>query len=129
MVIGYDGTELISELEPYLTPGSTILELGIGPGKDLDIFRKTYKITGSDNSKIFVDRYKKINPNVDVFHLDAITIQFDKKFDCIYSNKVLMHLSKQELKASLKRQKEVLNTEGYYSIRFGMEARKKLIMA
>ena len=36
--------------------GSTLLELGMGPGKDLDLLKKTYSVTGSDSSKIFVYR-------------------------------------------------------------------------
>ena len=50
MCEGYDGEELINILRNNLAEGSTILELGMGPGKDLDILQKYYKMTGSDYS-------------------------------------------------------------------------------
>ena len=65
MVDGYHVTELINELRPYLKEGTTVLEIGMGPGVDLEILAKYYKVTGSDSSKIFVDRYKKRKPDAD----------------------------------------------------------------
>jgi len=112
MVEGYDGTELIYELRSFLKNGSTVLEIGMGPGVDLDILKEYYKVAGSDNSSIFVDRYKKIHPDADVFLLDVKKMELDRKFDCIYSNKVLIHLTKEECLQSLKKQKMALNPLG-----------------
>ena len=58
--------------------------------------KKYYKVTGSDSSQVFVDRYKKLHPEADVFQLDAKSLDINRNFDCIYSNKVLLHLTKQE---------------------------------
>jgi len=112
MAEGYDGAELITILEKYLPENSTILELGMGPGKDTDILKKSYAVTGSDNSQIFLDRYKKNNPDADLLLLDATSLQTQQKFDCIYSNKVLHHLTREDLVKSLQRQKEILNPNG-----------------
>ena len=112
MVDGYDGTELINELRNFLKDGSTVLEIGMGPGVDLDILKNYYKVAGSDSSKIFVERYKKQHPESDVFLLDVTDIKLDRKFDCIYSNKVLIHLTKEDCLKSLKLQKMVLNPGG-----------------
>ena len=112
MAEGYDGEELIKVLKEFLPPKSTVLELGMGPGKDLGILHRNFSVTGSDNSQAFLDRYKKQNPNVDLLKLDAITIHTGRTFDCIYSNKVLHHLTRDDLKKSLRRQKEVLNPNG-----------------
>jgi len=109
---GYDGAELITVLEKYLPEDSTILELGMGPGRDADILKKSYAVTGSDNSQIFLDKYKKNNPDADLLLLDATSLQTEQKFDCIYSNKVLHHLTKEDLVKSLQRQKEILNPNG-----------------
>ena len=81
-------------------------------GKDLDILKKHYKAYGSDNSKAFLDVYKENNEDSQVLLLDAVTIDTDKKFDCIYTNKVLQHLTKQELNESILRQHDVLNNKG-----------------
>ena len=112
MVEGFDGAELIKILEKVLPKTSSVLEIGMGPGKDLDILSKTYSVTGSDNSQIFLDRYKMQNQNADLLKLDAVTLPTERTFDCIYSNKVLHHLTTDNLKTSLKRQKEILNPNG-----------------
>ena len=112
MAEGYDGAELIKILQKYLPENSTVLELGIGPGKDMDIMKKLYAVTGSDNSKIFLDQYKKNHHDANLLLLDAVTMTTDRKFDCIYSNKVLHHLTQESLTKSLQRQKEILNPNG-----------------
>ena len=112
MAEGYDGAELIKVLRDYLPEHSTVLELGMGPGTDLDILKKTYTVTGSDVSQIFIDLYKQKNPHADLMQLDAVTIDTDRTFDCIYSNKVLSHLTRLELSKSLDRQREMLQTNG-----------------
>ncbi len=109
---GYDGRDLIKILKKYLPEGSSVLELGMGSGKDLDILNKTYKATGTDVSTVFVEMYKKKYKDADVFVLDAITLKTERKFDCIFSNKTLQHLNKTEFKQSLKKQKELLNPNG-----------------
>ncbi len=110
---GYDGTELIKVLQKYLPKNTTVLELGMGPGKDLDVLKQTYQATGSDNSQIFIDRYKKIRKSADVIVLDAISLNTNKIFDCIYSNKVLHHLTKDELKQSFLNQEKLLQKNGF----------------
>ena len=112
MAEGFDGTELIKILQEFLPEKSSVLELGMGPGKDLDILSKTFTATGSDNSQIFLDRYRKQNQNADLLKLDAVTLFTDRTFDCIYSNKVLHHLKTDDLKTSLKKQKDLLNPNG-----------------
>ena len=109
---GYDGEELIKILQTWLPKKSTILELGMGPGKDLEILKKNYTVTGSDNSQIFLDKYKKQHPESDLLKLDAVSIDTDRMFDCIYSNKVLHHLTREDLKKSIKRQTKVLKPNG-----------------
>ncbi|QEE16383.1 methyltransferase domain-containing protein [Promethearchaeum syntrophicum] len=112
MAEGYDGRELIAELQKHLPESSSILEIGMGPGVDLTLLKKHYKVTGSDYSKIFIDRYQKQNPDEDLLVLDAITLKTNRKFQGLYSNKVLMHLTREDLKQSIKRQAEILEPEG-----------------
>ena len=42
---GWDGKQLIKILLQHLPESSTLLELGIGPGLDLDVLRKAYSVT------------------------------------------------------------------------------------
>lgn len=113
MAEGYDGAQLIEVLKRHLPAGSTVLELGMGPGKDLDLLGRDYRATGSDASQVFLDLYRNRKPQSDLLLLDARTIYTGRRFDCVYSNKVLIHLTEAELAESLRRQAAVLNDPGY----------------
>ncbi len=108
----WGGTKLIKILKKYLPKNSTLLEIGIGPGRDFDILKKIYITTGSDRSKAFLDNYKKQDKKANLLKLDAVTLRTSKRFDGIYTNKVLQHLTKRDLKKSIKRQREILNPGG-----------------
>ncbi len=112
MAEGYDGRALIEVLATYLPSGSTVLELGMGPGKDFALLSEHYQVTGSDSSALFVERYRELDAEADLVQLDAVTMDIDRHFDCIYSNKVLQHLTRDELRASLANQATVLNAGG-----------------
>ena len=112
MTEGYDGRELVTELTKYLPNKSSVLEIGMGPGTDLSLLAKYYRTTGSDYSEIFIDRYRKQHPGTDLIVLNAITLETNRKFQGLYSNKVLIHLTREELKQSIKRQAEILEPEG-----------------
>lgn len=112
MAKGYDGTELIKRMTKYLKKGASILELGMGPGKDMDILLENYDVTGTDESEIFVDMYKFKHPEAKVSVLDAVKMDREGTYDCIYSNKVLMHLTSEDMIKSLKLQKQKLNENG-----------------
>ena len=121
MAEGYDGREFVPVLRKHLIDGSTVLELGMGPGKDLGILSEFFQVTGSDSSSVFVERYRKIDPAADLMLLDAVTMDTDRLFDCVYSNKVLVHLTKEEVRRSLRRQLRILNRDGilFHSLWYG----------
>jgi cyclopropane fatty-acyl-phospholipid synthase-like methyltransferase len=109
---GYDGKELIELLSQWIHPGMTLLEIGMGPGKDLDLLKEKYSVTGSDLSDVFLQLYKKKNETADLLKLDAVLIDTDRTFDVIYSNKVLHHLAGDRLQTSFENQHRVLNPNG-----------------
>jgi len=109
---GYDGRQLIEKLKEFMPVNSTVLELGSGPGKDLIILSESYQATGSDYSTHFLDLIKDKHPNVELLRLDAITLTTNKTFDGIYSNKVLHHLSDNDLVESINNQNKLLKDNG-----------------
>jgi cyclopropane fatty-acyl-phospholipid synthase-like methyltransferase len=109
---GYDGAELIEVLRHHLPEGSRVLELGMGPGVDLDLLARTYEVTGSDSSQVFLDRYRADHPDADLLLLDARTLETERSFDAVFSNKVLHHLTREELRASLGEQTRLLPPGG-----------------
>lgn len=112
MAEGYDGRAFVEILKELLSKNASVLELGMGPGKDLLLLGKHFQVTGSDSSPVFLERFRVAHPDADLLQLDAITLDTERKFDCIYSNKVLMHLTREELRVSFCRQAELLNPGG-----------------
>jgi len=106
------GKQLIEKLKRILSSNSVLLEIGSGPGTDWKILNESYNVIGSDNSTEFLNYLNSENPNGEFIELDAITLKTDKKFDGIYSNKVMHHLTDNKLIDSVKRQYEILNTNG-----------------
>ncbi|UJH69067.1 class I SAM-dependent methyltransferase [Allomuricauda sp. SCSIO 65647] len=109
---GVNGGALIKKLKQFLPPKASLLEIGTGPGTDWNLLKEDYQVTGSDNSQEFLKHLKANNPTGSFLELDAITLVTDKKFEGIYSNKVLHHLRDDELAASIKRQHEILGPNG-----------------
>ena len=112
MVEGEDGAALVEVLTRHVKKGASVLELGMGPGTDLALLAKHFAVTGSDYSQVFVDRYLARHPDADVMLLDAVTMDTDRRFDAIYSNKVLQHLPKTAAAKSIAAQHRVLNPNG-----------------
>jgi cyclopropane fatty-acyl-phospholipid synthase-like methyltransferase len=128
IVEGYDGKDLVSALLKYLPDGSTVLELGMGPGVDLDLLSQHYQATGSDTSRVFLDRYRENHQEVDLIILDAETIQTTRKFAGIYSNKVLHHLSPEQLASSFHRQHAILQPPGIALHSFWLGDREEFVL-
>lgn len=112
MAEGYDGRGFVEVLKGMLPRGASVLELGMGPGKDLLLLSEYFQATGSDSSPVFLDRFRAEHPGADLLLVDAVTLDIERKFDCIYSNKVLIHLTREELAESFRRQAEILKPDG-----------------
>jgi len=117
----YDPNFLIDKFKKYVTNGANVLELGMGPGKDFDILKNFYEMTGSDSSQVFLDLYQDKDTKANLVKLDAVSLNTTTKFDAIFSNKVLMHLSKDELKQSFLRQMQIMNKDAiaFHTFWFG----------
>jgi len=109
---GYNGKQLIEKLNEYLPEGSSLLEIGSGPGTDWKLLKNHYKVVGSDNSTEFLSYLTSRNPLGKFIELDAVALNTDSLFDGIYSNKVLHHLKDEELVISIDRQYKILHPEG-----------------
>jgi cyclopropane fatty-acyl-phospholipid synthase-like methyltransferase len=112
MCEGYDAAIQLEMLYKELTDGAVVLELGSGPGNDLELLASHYQVTGSDYSPAFVDILKTRFAEQSILTLDAKTIATTKLFDAIYSNKVLHHLNDDDLAASFCRQAQLLSPGG-----------------
>ena len=112
MARNYDPDSIVKRVREYLPDHSTLLELGMGPGTDLLALSKYYEVTGSDFSPIFLDDFRSAHPEIEVLEVDAANFSLARKFDCIYSNKVLYHLSVTDFQKALRLQAKHLNDGG-----------------
>lgn len=112
MCEGYDGTNIYQTLLAHLPKSSSLLELGSGGGLDIEHLHRYYNVTGSDLSDEFLKICKEKYPKLPFLKVDALTLEVDEVFDCIYSNKVLHHLTEDALKTSLNQQMKVLKPKG-----------------
>lgn len=108
-----DATEQVALLHDVLAVNASILELGSGPGNDLELLSRHYDVAGSDESPAFLSILKARHPGFTILKLDAEKIETTDSYDAIYSNKVLQHLSDAQLVKSFARQAELLHPEGY----------------
>lgn len=114
----YDGSELHGILDSHLSENSSLLELGCGPGNDIVYLKEKYNVTGSDLSDEFLKRCKNRFPGLSFLKLDAVSIKSKEKFDCLFSNKVLHHLTFEKLEESFKRQQKVIKPGGFFAHTF-----------
>lgn len=112
MCEAFDNDWVIGKLQTFLKPGSSLIELGMGPGNDLNRLKELYQVLGTDKSKVFLERYHKAYPKVPVMELDAVHPDLSQTFDCVYSNKVLQHLTEEAFMESIENQCRLLNTGG-----------------
>ncbi len=108
----YDGNNIYQLLGKHLSLNSTLLELGSGGGLDIEYLKNEYSVTGSDLSDEFLKVCKKKHPEISFLKLNAQKLEVSKTFDCIYSNKVLHHLTQDALKKSLQQQVKILSPNG-----------------
>ena len=114
----YDGTELYVVLEKHLDKSSTLLELGSGPGNDIEHFISNFRVSGSDLSDEFLSRCRNRFKDIPFLKLDAVSIDTNMVYDCIFSNKVLHHLKRDELEKSFRRQQQVIKKHGLFAHTF-----------
>ncbi len=127
MAGGYDRKALIEILRQFVPNGASVLELGMGPGKDLLILNEYYKVLGSDMFPEFLNRFRVLHPEIGTAELDLRTMDIDKRFDAIYSNKVLHHFERETLAKSLALQANVLNEGGVVAHAFWKGSKQDII--
>lgn len=95
---------------------SKLLEIGCGSGRDvLFMIKSNYNVIAIDGSKNMIEEAKKIHPELKerLFHRTLPNnLEFDNRFDGIYSISTLMHLSKDNLKKTLSKIYNLLNQNG-----------------
>ena len=108
--IDADMSETYALFEPLLK-GKKILDVGFGSGRDMLYFRsKGYEVYGIDNEPSFVEHAKALG--LQVCLEDVLTFQTEERFDGIWANASLLHLSKKRMADAIDRLKGLLKKGG-----------------
>jgi SAM-dependent methyltransferase len=80
---------------------TSVLDIGCGTGRLFDIYRDrgVREIQGVDISATALARARIAHPDVPTVHTSLQQADFDRPFDLIVSNRVLQHVSRQEIAA------------------------------
>ena len=96
-----------------LSPGSQILDLGCGPGRDIRIFNKAgHKPTGIELNPRFVEMAEKHGAVIQGDIRDISSIFTPTSFDGVWAQASLVHLEKSEIAFVLCDLRDVLKPKG-----------------
>lgn len=89
------GRDLLNLLDPVA--GETILDLGCGTGElTFEISKKTSLVTGIDASEKMLSDAKKNYPDIEFLNVNALEMDYQNKFDKVFSNAVFHWIFEQE---------------------------------
>lgn len=113
-----DVSEIHKLLLQTFDKNSELLEIGCGSGRDASFMSKNdFNITAIDSSINMIKEAKNIHPELfkKLFHkILPNDLEFNKKFDGIYSIATLMHLSENDLKITISKIYNLLNQNGKF---------------
>lgn len=111
----------------YLQPGSYILDLGCGTGRDSLYFKKNnYRVKAIDGSESMCQIASKVL-NEEVEFMNFLDIDYINEFDGIFACASLLHLNNQDLVKCLKKLFAALKRNGilFASFKYGENERLK----
>jgi len=111
------------KFEKYLQPGSSILDLGCGDGRDAKIFsERGFKVTGIDLSDKMLDLARTKVALAIFKKMDIRNLEFpDNSFEGIWAVASLLHIPKKEIHKALSESYRVLKKKGiiYICVKVG----------
>ena len=76
LVAGTDGAALVARFSEWLPLKPLYWSWGWAPGADLALLARHFaRVTGSDRSRAFLQRYRARHPAADLLRLDAVTLE------------------------------------------------------
>lgn len=113
--------QFVREFSNYLKEGSTILDLGCGPGniaKFLVNQNKGYKILGVDLSHEMLKLARQNVPTEQFVIGDIRDLQLEQKFDAVIASFCIIHLEDDEAIGLLRKTRDLLNDQGFLYLCF-----------
>lgn len=104
----------IDKMEKLLPPNGKVLDAGCAYGRDAnEFFERGFEVVGVDLSEELLAKGKEKFPGLTLKQMDVRKLDFkDKKFDCVWCNAVLLHLTDPDIEKTLKEFHRVLKKDG-----------------
>ena len=118
--ISCDMTQHYDVFLKHVKPGSRILDIGFGSGRDMFYFEsKGYQVSGIDPTPAFYQNMKE--KGYDVYHIPSEELSFNNEFDAIWACASLLHVQRCNLHDVLVRCNHALKDNGimYCSFKYG----------
>jgi SAM-dependent methyltransferase len=94
-------SSLVDDLIALVPRGSTVLELGSGPGRDaIDLEIAGLVVSRTDGAAAFVRRFQ--NAGIEARVLNVHAEDFGGPFDAVFANAVLLHVERSNLSGVLR---------------------------
>jgi cyclopropane fatty-acyl-phospholipid synthase-like methyltransferase len=120
--------EWFEEIEIYLPPGQTILDLGCGNGIPACLaLSENYQVTGLDFSAVQISRARRLAPKAVFYCRDMVSAELpvpDGFFNAIISFYALIHLPRHDLRPTLDRISRWLAPGGLFMATIGFLERE-----
>ena len=114
---------IYERFERYLKPGTKVLDVGFGSGRDsLHFDAKGFEVVSIDFAQEVYNR-GKILLNTEVLLVDVKDIRYKNEFEGIWASAVFFHFTEEALKDVLLKCSEALKDKGviYISFKYGTE--------
>ncbi len=116
---GYRAT-FLHEVLDKVPPGSTVLELGCGPGGDASALAADRRYIGIDLSRVQLRHARRVAPGAAFIEGDLLEIEFRAgSFDAAVAFYVFNHIPRQELPSAFRRVHRWLRPGGWFCASFG----------
>ena len=112
--------EVYMFFEPYIKEGGSILDVGFGSGRDMLHFKRMgYEVSGIDQEQVFVEHGLALGLDVSIG--DLLTYESNKRYDGIWANASLVHLSLEDFYKAIHHLLSLLNDDGvlFVSMKLG----------
>lgn len=116
-----DMSDIYKRFEEHLKPGSRILDLGCGSGRDSKYFLdKGYKVVSLDASEAMCRKTQELTGKAAV-HMRIEDMNYENEFDAVWACASLLHVAKSDMHKILEKAMKALRVGGvlYASWKYG----------
>lgn len=110
--------KLVNTLQTNVSKDAKVLDLGCGPGIYMNLLKDHYQLTGVDISEEMLQSASSLLPNHKFYKGNFLSIEFEERFNAIYSISVLEYVPVSSLRSFFKKCSDLLENKGVLFIQY-----------